>query len=765
MRRDYSHGYPLISMSLSILLLFPALSYGQAWSTILATSRAINWTGAGLPPILPDGETTTAPWIPPTRPACTSAQARTTIPIPSTASVATINSALASCGAANPAGSYLLLGSGTFNINSSTSGYAQNNVTLRGSGPQSTTLQLSGTTTYIYLGAASGAGSCPLTSASSNYTVGNTSFICTTASPPSVGQLIWINQCDTGFSGHPCTGTSSDNSGLYICSLQSVCDRSGGSGSSNMSEQQVFTVTSVTNSGGGNYTISVNTGLYMPNWAYAQTPYLNWQTQQGDVGIGNGLEDLTVFFSFDVDETIYMGSCYACWIKGVRLLGVPLNRALYIAGNTKNSLVANSYLFDIDPNPSNFNTSSGSQTTIQYKEDSDDLIINNIFQAGIFEGAGSSEGDIFAYNYLRDSQTNYYQNTEFIHNSSTAGSAFTLREGNEFGKTADDDTWGTHTLNTWFRNYISGWDPPYIIPGGGNPFCFEVDDFSRVENAVANVCGGPGISTYQVTNSATTYNYVWGFGTTTDTYALPTMLRWGNVSNVTQSSDTPPNSGVRFVSSEVPLSLGGKFSSFSNSVPANNNLPCSFFLAGYTSSTCTPHANGGTGLSWWKVCTAWSTFPTNCSTSETQPFPPIGPDVTSGPYVNGYAYDIPAQIAWKNLPVDPTYQHSYTITGSSWSGGTETLTISGLPSSNQHVMGGFQLSGVNSACNPNGGELLMIGSTTTTISYALTSNPGASCTGAMLFPDVRQFDEGVYQNDPSGQNGPPAPTGLQATVH
>ena len=101
--------------------------------------------------------------------------------------------------------------------------------------------------------------------------------------------------------------------------------------------------------------------------------------------------------------------------------------------------------------------------------------------------------------------------------------------------------------------------------------------------------------------------------------------------------------------------------------------------------SATSHQDGGTGLSWWKVCTSWTTFPTSCSASQTKPFPTAGPDITGGPYVagTGSAYDIPAAIAYENLPIDTTYQNSYTVTGSSWSSGTETLTVTGLPGSKQ----------------------------------------------------------------------------------
>ena len=169
-----------------------------------------------------------------------------------------------------------------------------------------------------------------------------------------------------------------------------------------------------------------------------------------------------------------------------------------------------------------------------------------------------------------------------------------------------------------------------------------------------------------------------------------------------------------------------------NAVPSNNNLPCSFFLKGYSSTTCTPHYSGGTGLSWWKVCTGWTTFPTACASSTTPPFPANGPDIlaASGAPSN-YANDIPAAAAWKNLPIDTSFQVSYPVSASSWSGGVETLTVATMPVT--YPNGGFQLVGAPAACSPTSGqsytgrpdgEIIITGSSSTTIKYALASNPG-----------------------------------------
>ena len=117
---------PLISLS----LLVPTLSHAQSWSGILAPSRAIDWSKAGLPATFPDGETTPNPWTPPTRTQCGS----TLTPLGGGSDDSTqITKALSSC----TPGHYVLLGPGTFTINSTfrmSPGYNSGvtNLTLRG---------------------------------------------------------------------------------------------------------------------------------------------------------------------------------------------------------------------------------------------------------------------------------------------------------------------------------------------------------------------------------------------------------------------------------------------------------------------------------------------------------------------------------------------------------------------------------------------------------------------------------------------------------
>jgi hypothetical protein len=163
----------------------------------------------------------------------------------------------------------------------------------------------------------------------------------------------------------------------------------------------------------------------------------------------------------------------------------------------------------------------------------------------------------------------------------------------------------------------------------------------------------------------------------------------------------------------------------------------------------------------------------------------VGPELTGGPYVDGFAYDNPAGVAHNTLPIDTVYQSSFTVTASSWSnspstcggvtsGGsgnnpceilTVTLTSIGGNVSAEHIMGGFQLVGAATGCYPVSGpsytarsdkEIWITASNTTQIAYSLAADPGTNnCAVTLLYPDVRKFDALIYQNDPINNVQPP----------
>lgn len=704
------------------------------WIGILSPERAMPWVNVGLQATFPDAETTTNPWTPPARATVCS----TLTPVGGGSDdAAQIVTAVSGC----PAGQTVVL-NGAFTITSfmrihpgTTSGHQE--VTIRGSGgPMVSSIALVGASANIQLGASQADTFAALTSATANYMVGQNSVIVTTATPPSVGQLAFFSQCDTSVTqsgtsfgnATSCTvSTPSDNGGLFVCAFNAACQSGSGTTPHYNDQNQYVIITTVANSGGGTYTIGFTSGLYMNNWAFARGAQLNWLSTS-TTGIGFGLEDLTITFQSGAAQQVSISGCYDCWAKGNRLIGGAQTGQLNVSSSA-HILVFENYFYAQNSTP------NGNLTVcMNHGLESDNLYLNNIVTGCYpFEGTGFDTGNVIAFNFSRDNQTTTNQ-LEIEHH---AESSFLLHDSNQYVAHEDDDTWGTHHFNTDFRNYWQGQDNPYVA---GTPLARAVgfENFARFENFIGNILGSAATTTgYSTTTSnATGFIYILP---SSDTVATNSMMRWGNCDTF--------NAACRFVSGEVPTSLSGNAIPFQNLVPSSNNLPCSFWMTGFLSTTCTPFPSGGTGISWWKVCTNYPT----CSTSYIPPFPANGPDVAGGTYTGfgvGTANDIPAAKAWRTLPIDTSLQQSYAITGSSFTGGVETLTVSGLPVG-MHLMGPMKISGGN--CDTAGVEVNITsnnapGGTPTTISYARGSS--ASCTtGSVLWPQVRQFNKAVFQND------------------
>jgi hypothetical protein len=353
-----------------------------------------------------------------------------------------------------------------------------------------------------------------------------------------------------------------------------------------------------------------------------------WMSGSGTVGAG--LEDLTSVGWIGIQD------CYACWMKGLRVIYTDTNPQL--TKFVSHTLIANNYFVTNDTNLSQWDTGFENDTTAA---DSDLLMINNISYGGYMEEDGGNSGMVLAYNYFVNTIiSGYTYSGEFQHNP--GGQIFFLREGNMAAIDQDDDTWTTHNFDTWFRNWDSGND---TVSGGTNPNPIDMGCFTRFDNVIGNVVSSAASTTYAT--------MVGNCRKALDTTGLSqaSQMEWGNYVVCTGNSDCAV-AGGEFDTTLVPTSLSTWPNSvaYQNTVPASHSLPASFFM-----NSMTAHPTGGTGLSWWKTCISWTTFPTNCATYSTPPMPPIGPDVTGGQNVSGYAYNIPAYLAWSNLPTDSSY--------------------------------------------------------------------------------------------------------------
>jgi hypothetical protein len=599
---------------------------GPAWAGILDPARAIDWTGAGVVDGIPS-----AAWSP-----CGST-------IPAGTAAATINAALASCAPYH----YVLLGAGTFNL-SAYIHWSVDNVVLRGSGPTQTHL--------VFANGAAGA--CGEGNASSicgigtsendsvnfvnaaswtaGYSRGSTSITIsantTGSTKPAIGMTLILDQLTDG------TTRAADTGNVFNCSTAPACTQAnGGNGRSGRNQQQTVTVTSIS-AGSCPCTVGISPGLYMPNWRSGQTPQAWWAN--GPYQTGWGLEDLSIDTSLTVNNgtgplaAIELFNVNNSWIKNVssdRELSsgsqVPNTQRHVRLYQSHNITIRNSY----------FKGRAGyDDYGVDFWESSDNLIENNIIQGiGTPLNHENGNGNVIGYNFTINNDWGNYafcspptgpcwgQGSAYGHGTHED---FSLFEGNIGHGLEFENYFGQGFFITNFRNRWTGIERSQTM----QTVPAFIYGLNRYFNIVGNVLGTSGYhTTYQTLAGGSTANCVTsvyaiglggncgnGDGTTwplNDTLvtntATATLMRWGNY-------DTA-NAATRFVSGEVPSGI----SPYPNPVPANNNLPPSFYLS------------------------------SNPSWFGSVPWPPIGPDVTGGNIANvgGHAYKNPAQLCYESL--------------------------------------------------------------------------------------------------------------------
>jgi hypothetical protein len=605
----YKQFFPLISL----LLFFVTSSQAQNWTGILDPSRAIDWSHVGIPGGIPD-----AGW----------SQCGSTI-APYSGSATAINNAIANCGS----GQYVHLGTGTFNLSSGINFAGHSNVALRGDGPMNTILVFSsGSFCYsgncdVLLGASSNVydGSSNITPPcgggnasncatwSSGYAQGTTQIALSNlgSNTPTVGTLLILDQAND----------TSDPGGLIQCdsTASGVCSGNGGSfgrtvGGVQYSQEQVVIVTGVN---GNTYTITP--GVYANNIRSSQSPGAWWNS---GLLTSSGIENLTLNHS---NSSVISGEvfydCYQCWMKNVRSLNSGRNHIWII--QSSEVVIRDNYIFGVQ--------SGGGEESYgaEAMESSDCLIENNIFdQISSPIMFDDVSGFVVGYNMSWD---NVFSNPNFMqasYPSHDAGNYMNLFEGNYFNGLDADNQHGASPLATVFRNWLPGNQPaPYNKTEQTQSF--GVDAINRAWNIIGNVLGTPGYhNNYEaspLTSNANCNTSIYGIGwgsvaagcgnpgpgeaaSGNDPTVVTSMMRWGNYDTV--------HSSVQWNPAEVPTT-GIKWVN-GNPVPANHNLPNSFYMSGKPS--------------WWG----------------TMPWPPIGPDVTGGQGPGGFAYQTPAYVCYLN---------------------------------------------------------------------------------------------------------------------
>lgn len=614
------------------------------WAGIIDCTRAAPWSRStvGVPGGIPS-----ASW----------SQCGATIPAYGTmgtpASPATINNAAQAC----PNNTYVLLGNGTFWMNSTVL-IQRSNVVIRGSGPNSTTIACpTGGSVIIFASeciAIGGNQNSPFAnpgtdgtppggthafSWTAGYAQGATSITIASVGSAGIlnGDMIVLDQ------GNDTT----DNGGQIVCDSATTaggCSQQGGSYSGrgpiaglNYNQEQIIKVVSGCASscnGAGPYTLTITPGLYANNW-------------NSTTGIGGffvnpitnaGFENLMVTDGGDTGcsgcSNIGIANVDKWWIKNVASLHGHRNH-LWSSMATHGE-VRDSYFYGTQ-------NASIESYGVEMPNSSDNLVENNIFQqvASPFIGAGASSGNVYGYNYSIDM---YYNPAFFMqasYSSHDAGNSFNLYEGNQTNGLFCDDVHGTSTLQTDFRNILNGRD--YNTFGGlgfqptAQTYPIDLQAFCRAHNLLGNVLGTVGYHLRYQNNPGTTvvncdtslFDMGWGGypcqnfnpnpGTgilvNNDTVVASSVMRWGNVLTV-QPGDVL-SVAARFDNTEA--SPGAIAHVGAQAVPASHALPPSFYYSAKPSFWTTP------------------------------PWPPAGPDVTGGTGPGGFSYDIPARVCYAAL--------------------------------------------------------------------------------------------------------------------
>jgi hypothetical protein len=593
----------------TLALLLLATAWGstvqaQPWSGVLAPSRAIDWSTAGVSGGIP---------------------ARTTIcqTLSPGATAAQINSAIASC----PSGQVVKLNPGTYNLSSGIMIRGKTNVTLRGAGPDATFLVFSGKVGCVWdtlICVVNNDSINPLppqqTAAwSAGYAKGTTSITLSSKTNLDVGDIIFLDQLND---------SNTDNGNLWVCAngpSDSIpgtpyCAIEGDSEISRFNRSQVQAVEVTSISGTGPYTIGVKPGLFMPNWRASQSPAAWWMNS---VASGNGVEDLSVINNgAQSGSNISFGNVRDSWIKNVR--SVNAERSHVLLYGALRATIRDSYFFGVQH--------AGSQSYgIETNLSSSFLVENNIFHhvTSAMTMGQAAEGSVWAYNFAIDSwycaSPGWMQASSYHH---TAGIAYTLFEGNDgIGFTADAIHGTTHFM-TAFRNHWPGYDPKGCSVSGKTAQTIPIHIYAnnRYFNIVGNVLGSAirnhtnyegfaaSAGTPGPDPGANRSIYMLGWSgnqekdsnVANDPLVRTTLLRWGNHDYVT---------GTRFNGSEVPSGL----SLYMNPVPPNTTLPSSFYLSAKPS---------------WFGSIAW---------------PSVGPDVAGVTGPGNKVIKIPARVCFETV--------------------------------------------------------------------------------------------------------------------
>jgi hypothetical protein len=339
-----------------------------------------------------------------------------------------------------PAEGVVMLSAGTFTL---FSGFNVNkNVTVRGAGPGSTILNITGSG-HQKVSMGGSAGMTASIAVTGGHTRGSTNITVADASAITGGDFLLIDQ------KNDTTETTVNHVGTGgACKWCNDLDD--GSGDGTRALGQLIRVAGKSFFGN---TLTLEKGLYW-NYVAAAAPGVRKLESLVD---GAGIEDLQVTqgTAYPVRNLITMTHCSNCWIKNVELKN----------GRQRHLEVTYSYQFEVRDSYFHLADSYGQDhgyCVSLWDGATDGLVENNIMAECLLAVAfnGPCAGNVIAYNYSTDVQyTNSptFQEGDFATHG--AHPYFNLFEGNLGIMAQHDNYWGSSSHNVWFRNRLFGWQP------------------------------------------------------------------------------------------------------------------------------------------------------------------------------------------------------------------------------------------------------------------------------------------------------------------
>jgi hypothetical protein len=302
-------------------------------------------------------------------------------------------------------------------------------------------------------------------------------------------------------------------------------------------------------------TLTLNRPLY-----YTFKESLNPEVQKLPMMSGAGVEDLLMEMSqvgSGTRNAIQISGCANCWVRNVETYKI------------RNHHVSIRYSYGNEVRQCYFHHGWGNYPgdwaygVMLYFVNSDHLIEDNIFHvlrhSMVLEGGGS--GNVFAYNYSKDSQGNVGEHWMFPDMITHGAHPYmNLFEGNIVVQLNLDGYWGSSSHNTAFRNWVERRSSPPDDVISSGLFAVVIDAKNRNHNIIGNILCHPGCTGVYERASSTNME-IWRLGYPCPGGSIPgdpavatSLIRHGNFDYVTNTTVWDPNI-------------------------ADRNLPASYYLA------------------------------------------------------------------------------------------------------------------------------------------------------------------------------------------